>query len=126
MYVNDVKLFAKNEKDLESLIRTIKIYNQDIAMEFASAKCARLIIKSGKRQIKKGVKILNQEKNQKARWKGNLQVFGNIGSGHHQTSGNERKNFLKEISGEQESFSKNKFCSRNLIVGINTWDASFW
>ena len=31
-------------------------------------------------------------KNQDAQRKGNLQILGNIGSGYHQTSGDERKN----------------------------------
>ena len=39
-------------------------------------------------------------KNQNARRKGNLKVLGNIGSGHHQTSREERKKFRKCISGE--------------------------
>ena len=48
MYMDDIKLFAKNEKELETL-------------------------------------------KQNARRKGNLQILGNIGSEHHQTSGDERK-----------------------------------
>ena len=34
----------------------------------------------------KSIKIQNAQK------KGNLQVLGNIGSGHHHTSGDDRKN----------------------------------
>ncbi len=34
MYMDDVKLFAKNKKELETLIQTISIYSQDIGMEF--------------------------------------------------------------------------------------------
>ena len=30
MYIDDIKLFAKNEKELETLIQTIRIYSQDI------------------------------------------------------------------------------------------------
>ena len=33
IYMDDIKLFAKNEKDLETLIHTIRIYSQDIGME---------------------------------------------------------------------------------------------
>ena len=51
-----------------------------------------LITESGKQQITERIKLPNQEKNQKAQRKGNLQVPGNIGSRHHQTSGDERKN----------------------------------
>ena len=34
MYMDDIKLLAKNEKELETLIQTVRIYSQDIAMEF--------------------------------------------------------------------------------------------
>ena len=34
----------------------------------------------------------NSRKTHKPRRKGNLQVLGNFGSGHHQTSGDKRKN----------------------------------
>ena len=46
--MDNIKLFAKKEKELETLIKTIIIYNQDIRMEFGIEKCAMLIIKSGK------------------------------------------------------------------------------
>ena len=38
MYMADIKLFAKNEKELETLIRAVRIYSQDIAMEFGIEK----------------------------------------------------------------------------------------
>ena len=47
-------------------------------MEFSIEKCARHIIKSGKKQISR--------KNQNAQRKANLQEVWNIRSGHHQTS----------------------------------------
>ena len=34
MYMDDIKLFAKNEKELETLIQTMRIYSEDIGMEF--------------------------------------------------------------------------------------------
>ena len=34
MYVDDAKLFAKNQKELETLIQTIRIYSHDTRMEF--------------------------------------------------------------------------------------------
>ena len=40
-----------------------------------------------------GMALPNQEKNQNARKKGNVQILGNIRSGPHQTSEVERKNF---------------------------------
>ena len=32
--MDDIKLFAKNEKEQETLIHSVRIYSQDIGMEF--------------------------------------------------------------------------------------------
>ena len=34
MYKEDIRLFAKNEKELETQIRAVRIYSQDIGMGF--------------------------------------------------------------------------------------------
>ena len=34
MYMGDIKLFTKNEKELDTLIHALRIYSQDIGMEF--------------------------------------------------------------------------------------------
>ena len=47
--MNDIKVFVKNEKELETLIQTIRIYNQDIGIEFGAEIFAKLIMNSGKR-----------------------------------------------------------------------------
>ena len=60
MYMDDIKLFAKNE--LETLIHTIRIYSQDIGMEFGIEKCALLVMKSGKRHLTDGIELPNQDK----------------------------------------------------------------
>ena len=38
MYKDGIKVFAKNEKELKTVIQTIKIYSQDIGMEFSIEK----------------------------------------------------------------------------------------
>ena len=48
MYMDNIKLFAKNEKELETLIHAVRIYSQDIGMEFSIEKCAILVMKSNK------------------------------------------------------------------------------
>ena len=39
MYMDDIKLFAKNEKELETLIQAVRIYSQDIGIGFAIKMC---------------------------------------------------------------------------------------
>ena len=40
MYMDDIKLFTKNEKELETLIHAVRIQSQDIGMEFGIEKCS--------------------------------------------------------------------------------------
>ena len=83
MYKNDIKLYAKNEKELETLIHAFRIYSQDIGMEFGIEKYAMLLMKSGKRHLTDGMELPNQDK---------CRTLGELGNRHHQTSGDERKN----------------------------------
>ena len=60
--MDDIKLFAENEKELETLIHAGRIYSQDIVMEFGIEKCTMLVMKNGKRQMTDGMELPNQEK----------------------------------------------------------------
>ena len=72
MYRDDIKVFAKkqktkqkkkhkNEKAWEVLIQTIRIYNQDIGIEFGIEKYVILIMKSGKTETTEGIELPNKE-----------------------------------------------------------------
>ena len=64
MYMDNIKLFAKNKKEeLETLIQAESIYSVDIGMEFSIEKWGMLIDKSGKQQMTEGIELPNQEKN---------------------------------------------------------------
>ena len=60
-HMNDIKLFAKNEKELETLIQTFRLYSQDIGIEFGIDECAMLVMKNGKRHMIEGIELPNQE-----------------------------------------------------------------
>ena len=62
MYMDDIKLFAKNEKELETLIHIVRIYSRDIGMAFGIEKCAMLFMKRGKQQLTDGMELPNQDK----------------------------------------------------------------
>ena len=59
--MDGIKQFAKNEKDMETLIHSVRIYSYDIGMEFGKEKCAMLVMKSGKRHLTDGIELPNQE-----------------------------------------------------------------
>ena len=62
MYMDNIKLFAKNENELEILIQAVRIYSDDIGMEFGIEKRAMFIMKSRKPQMTEGIDLPNQEK----------------------------------------------------------------
>ena len=62
IYRDDIKLFSKYEKELETFIHAVRIYSQDIGMEFGIEKCAMLVMKSGKRHMIDGMELPNHDK----------------------------------------------------------------
>ena len=60
--MDDIKLFAKNEKELETLIHAVRIYSQYIGTESGIEKLAMLVMKSGKRHLTEGMKLPTQDK----------------------------------------------------------------
>ena len=48
LFMDDLKLFAKNVDQIDSLVNTIRIFSEDIKMEFGLSKYGVLIMKRGK------------------------------------------------------------------------------
>ena len=120
MYMDDIKLFAKNEKELETLIHTVRIYNQDIGMEFGIEKCTLFIMKSGKRHLTDGIELPNQNK---IRMLAENKTYKYLGILEADTIKQvEMKNKIqKEYLRRTRKLLKTKLYNRNLIKGINTW-----
>jgi hypothetical protein len=48
LYMDDLKLIAKTEEELQKQIQTVKTFSDDINMEFGLEKCAKITFKRGK------------------------------------------------------------------------------
>ena len=55
--IDNIKLFAKHEKELENLIQAVIIYIQDKWMGCGKDKCAMLVMKSGRRHLTDGMEL---------------------------------------------------------------------
>ena len=60
--MGNIKLSAKNEKELEMIISAVRIYSQYVGMGFGIEKCAMLVMISRKRHSMDGIELPNQEK----------------------------------------------------------------
>ena len=123
MYMDDIKLFAKNEKELKTLIHIIRIYSQDIGMEFGIEKCAKVVIKSGKRHMTDGMELSNQDKIRKL---GENETYKYLGILVADTIKQvEMKDKIqKEYIRRTRKLHETKLPNLNFIKGINTWAVS--
>ena len=48
LFMDDLKLYSKSEKGLDSLIQTVRVFSEDIGMRFGIEKCAMLVMEKGK------------------------------------------------------------------------------
>ena len=120
MCMDDIKLFTKNEKELETLIHAVRIYSQDTGMEFGIKKCAMLVMKSGKRHMTDGMELPNHdrirtlEENETYKY---LRILEADTMKQVQMKDMIRKEYLRRTLKLLET----KLTSRNLIKEINTW-----
>ena len=121
MYMDDIKLFAKNEKELETLIQAVRMYSQDIGTKFGIEKCTRLTLSSGKRQMTKGIELPNQEK---IRTLGEKEIYKYLeileANTIKQVHMKGKKNFFKYLR-RTRKLLETKLYNRNFIKGINNW-----
>ena len=55
LFMNDLKLYNRSEKGLDSLVQRFRVFSEDIGSEFGVKKCAMLVMK--KEKIVKSVDI---------------------------------------------------------------------
>ena len=120
MYMDNIKLFANIEKQLEILIHAIRIYSQDIRMEFSREKTAMPGMKSSKRPLTDGIELPSQEKIRKHREKETYKYLGILEANTIKEMKTKDK-IQNEYLRRTRSQLKIKLSSRNLIKGINTW-----
>ena len=55
--MDNLKLYAKKEREIDSIINTVRIFSDDIGMKFGLNKCARLIVERGKVNSTEGLHL---------------------------------------------------------------------
>ena len=59
MFIDDLKLYSKSKKTLDSLIQTERIFSKDIVMQFSIDRCAMLVMKREKLVHPDGIELRN-------------------------------------------------------------------
>ena len=108
--MDDIKLFAKNETELETLVQAVRIYSQDIGMEFGIEKCTMLIRRSRKRQMTEGIEQPNQEKSGMLEEKETYYYLGILEVDTIKQVGMKEK--IKKVSQENKKTTQNQIMSQ--------------
>ena len=118
LYMDDLKLYSKNDKQLEGLLNTVKIFSDDIEMQFGLDKCAKASFKKGKLTKTTNVKLddtcVIQELTQEGTYK-YLGIDEGNGIKHAATKEKVRKEYYRRI----KMILKSELNSCNKITAIN-------
>ena len=123
LFMDDLKLYAKNEKSLDSLIQTVRIFSKDIGMEFGIDKCAMISLKRGNIITSEGITlpdkflIKSMKNGESYKYVGILQADRIKHKEMKEEVGREYKRRVRKIL-------ETKLNGGNLIKGINTWAIS--
>ena len=111
LFMDDLKLFAKKENEIDSLTSTVNLISRDIGMEFGIKKCGVVTFRRGKLTGSAGIELVNWEKIKEVGEEG-YKYLG-ITELDRIKEGEMKKIFQRNIS-EGLDLS----CSQNLMEGI--------
>ena len=57
--MDDLKLYSRSGTGVESLVQTVRVFSEDIGMEFGIEKCAMLVMEKGKIVKSVGIELPN-------------------------------------------------------------------
>ena len=57
LFMDDLKLYSRSKKGLDSLVQKVHVFSEDIGMEFGIEKCAMLVMKRGKIVKSAGIEL---------------------------------------------------------------------
>ena len=121
-FYDDLKLYASNEKSIESLIQTVRVFSNGIGMQSGMEKCAVLTMKKGKMANSDGIALPNKTTMKRLKEGDSYKYLGVIqadGTKH------EIKEKVKAEDYRQvRKILETKLNGVNIITGINTWAIS--
>ena len=121
-FMDDLKLYGKNEKEIDSLIKTKWQCSEDIKMEFGILKCAMVSLQRGRKTRWEGIQLPNGEE------------IGEAGARGYKYLGileldkimcDEMKRKVKEVYQKRvKLLTKTHLNGKNLFQALNTWAIS--
>jgi hypothetical protein len=119
LFMDDLKLYASDEDELESLVNVVDGYSRDIGMEFGMDKCAVLTMEKGKRVKREGMALPSGEVMKEVDESG-YKYLGVLQT--EEVMDKEMKRKIKdEYLRRVRLLARSRLYAGNLVQGINAW-----
>ena len=120
LFMDDLKLYSRSEKGLDSLLQTVRVFNEDIGMELGIKKCAMLVMEKGKTVKSVGIE-LPDSKVIKSLQEGESYKYLGILEADKFLEGKMKLTVSKEYIRRLRKVLKSKLNGGDLVRGVNTW-----
>ena len=119
LFMDDLKLYARNQEELESLVEIIHIYSKDVGMELRLDKCKMLALRKGVKIRSVGIELPDGEVIKEWDGKGDkyLGILQSDTVMEKQMKGKVKGEYFRRL----ELLLKSKLYYGNLIKAINAW-----
>ena len=123
LLMNDLKLYGRSEKGLDSLVHTVRVFSKDIGMEFGIEKCAMLVMQKGKIVKSVGIKLPDGKVIKSLQERESYKYLGILEAGKFLEE-KMKLNVSKEYIRRLRKVLKSKLNGGNLVRGVITWAVS--
>ena len=123
MYMDDTKLYAKDEESLKGLIQAVRVVSNDIGMEFGVEKCTILVPKRDKIVESNGILLPNNDIIKSIHGENGYKYLGVLESDGvlcEQMKEKLKQGYKRRIKKSLRS----KLSGGNIITAVNTWAVS--
>ena len=117
--MDDLKLYSRSEKGLDSLVQTVRVFSEDVGMEFGIERCAMLVMEKGKIVKSVGIELPNGEVIKTLQESENYK-YSEILEAHKFLEEKMKLNVSKEYIRRLRNVLKSKLNGGNLVRGVNT------
>lgn len=117
-------MFGKTKQEMESLMNTVRVFSDDIGMQFGIDKCAITVLKRGKLESRNNDIIFDNQETIKSLDENNRYKYLGIleldDIKHKEMKSKVEKEYIRRL----RKILKSKLNSGNLVKAINTWAVS--
>ena len=117
-FMDDLKLFAKDEKEINGLLSTAQIFSNDIQMEFGIKKCGILVMKRGKATSTEGIELPSGDTIKYIEKEG-FKYLGTLGFDYVKEN-NMIRNFQREYFRRSKPVMRRQLNGQKKIRALNT------